>query len=87
MLVDDAFENGRIAASVPCTFGIDDRNRPSFADAQAVRLRPKDAPGFRQAELFETLLEKLPRLDRSLAIAAFRVRLIGAQKNMTSGVR
>ena len=87
MLVDDAFENGRIAASIPSTFRIDDRDRTAFADAQAVCLRPKDAAGFGQAQLLEALLQKFPCFDRSLAIAAFRVRLIGAQKDMPPRTR
>ena len=43
VLLDDALEDRRIAPAVPRALRIDDGDRPAFADAQAVRLRPQDA--------------------------------------------
>ena len=84
MLLDDPLEHRRIAPAVPRPFRIDHGNRPAFADAQAVGFRAKDTAGFGQPEFLEPLLQELPRLERPLAIAALRVRLIGAQKDMAA---
>src|ERR1051326_1333293 len=82
MFLDDPFENGRIASGVPRALGIDDRDRSAFADAQAVRLRPQDAALLRQSELFEPPFQKIPCRKSALLLAAFRVRLIAAEKDV-----
>jgi hypothetical protein len=47
MLLDDPFEDGRVALSVPGAFGINDGDGAAFADAQAVCLRAQDSTVFR----------------------------------------
>jgi hypothetical protein len=42
MLLDDPFEDCRIARSIPGAFGIDDRDRTAFADPEAIDFRAKD---------------------------------------------
>jgi hypothetical protein len=44
MLLDDPFEGRRIALPIPRAFGIDDSDRPAFADSKAVGLAAKDPP-------------------------------------------
>ena len=83
MLLDDAFEHRRVARAIPRAFGIDDRNRPAFADAQAVRFRAADAARFRKAEFLQPRFQVVPRDERSLLVAALRRRLIGAEKDVT----
>src|ERR1043166_9550907 len=82
MLLDDALEDGRIARGIPRAFGVDDGDRPAFADPQAVRLRAEDAPLLRQPELLQSPLEKLPRGETAILVAALRVRLIAAEKDV-----
>ena len=53
MFLDDPLEHRRIALPVPRAFGIDDGDRPAFADAQAVRLGAQDAALLGQAELLQ----------------------------------
>jgi hypothetical protein len=38
MLLDDSFEDRRIALAIPCAFRIDHGDRTAFADAQAIGL-------------------------------------------------
>ena len=64
MLLDDAFEDRRIAAAVPRAFRIDDGDRAAFADAQAVRLRPQDAALVGETEFLQALSSGSPRPRR-----------------------
>jgi hypothetical protein len=83
VLVNNALENWRIAESVPGTFRIDDRNRPAFTDTQAVGFGPQDTSLLGQAELLQTPLEELPCRQSAFLVAAFRVGLIAAEKNVS----
>jgi hypothetical protein len=87
MLVDDPREHRRIAAAIPRPFRIHDGDGASFANAKAIGFRAQDPAGFRQSELLETLLQKLPRFNRSVSIAALGVGLIGAEKDMAARAR
>src|SRR5688572_1686524 len=87
MLVDDPLQNWRITRAVPRALGIHDGDRAAFADAKAIRFRAKDASRLRQPELFQALLQKLPRLERSIAVAALRVGLIGTEKDVAARIR
>jgi len=87
MLVDDPREHWRIARAIPRPFRIDDGNGASFANAKTIGFRAEDPAGLRQPELLEALLQKFPRLDRSVSIAAFRVCLIGAEKDVAARPR
>jgi hypothetical protein len=84
VLVDDAIERRGIAGSVPCAFGIDDRDRPVFTDLKAMNFRPEYSPVPSETELFQTTFEVLPSYERSLAVAALRLRLIAAEKDVTA---
>ena len=87
MFLDDALDRGRIAVSVPGAFRIDDRDGPAFADAQAVRFRAQDAALLRQSQLLQSPFEKIPRVDAAIFLAAFRIGLIAAEKNVPTGDR
>ena len=82
MIVDDALEDRRIAAPIPRALGIDDRDRSTFADAQAIRLRAENAALLRQTEFLQPPLEKLPRGEPAFLLTAFRIGLIAAEKNV-----
>src|SRR5438128_1341258 len=82
MFVNDALEHRRIAAPIPRAFGIDDRDRAAFADPEAVHFAAKDAALLRQAELLQASLQEFPRREPAILLAAFRIRLIAAQKDV-----
>src|SRR5262249_12029080 len=83
MLLDDALQHWRVAPRVPRAFRIDDGDRSAFADAQAVRLCPQGAALLRQTELLQAALEEVPRCEAAILLAALRVGLIAAEKNVT----
>src|SRR5688572_25146547 len=85
MLLDDPLERRRIALAIPRAFGIDDSNRTAFADAQAVRLAAQNPALLRQSELLQALLQVVPGCDATLHVAALRLGLFSAEKNMTPG--
>lgn len=82
VLLDDALENRRVALAVPDTFRIDDRDRTAFTNAQAVGLRAENAAPIRQAELLQAPLQELPRGQAPFLVAAFRRRLVAAEKDV-----
>src|SRR4051812_27500057 len=82
VLLDDPFENRRIAPGVPRAFGIDDRDRTAFADPEAVRFAAQDAALLRQAERLQARLEVVPRGQSAFLVAALRLRLIAAEKDV-----
>src|SRR5437899_5909474 len=82
MLLDDPLENRRIARRVPRAFRIHDGDGAALADPQAVRFRPQNAALLGETELLQPALEKVPRGQAAILLAAFRVRLIAAEKNV-----
>jgi len=64
VLLNDLFQHRRVAAAVPRAFGIDDRDWPALADAQAVGLGPQHAAVVAQAQLLEP---HPPSLDPALS--------------------
>jgi len=82
MLLNDSLQHRRIALAVPCPFRVYDCNRTTFADAEAVDFRAKDAALFRELQLFEPSLQERPCGEATLLLAAFRFGLIAAEKNM-----
>src|SRR5436305_399299 len=84
MLLNDALEDRGVAPGVPRALRIDHRDRSAFANPKTVSLRAKDAALLRQAQLSQAALQKVPRRKAALLIAAFRVRLIAAQKNVAA---
>jgi hypothetical protein len=87
MFLNNALENRGITFSVPGTFGVHDSNGAAFADAQAVRLRAQDAALLRQLQLLEAPLEELPRRKAALLVAALRLCLVAAEKDVPPGDR
>jgi len=80
MLDQDALEVLGRAVPVPRAVGVDERNRPGGADAQAVDLGAQDAARVLETELLDATLEVVPTFERLLrrrAVAA------DAQKDVT----
>src|SRR5436190_5847459 len=83
VFLDDPFEHRRIARRVPHALGIDDGDRSALADAQAVGFRSENAALLGEAELLQPALEEFPRRETALFLAAFRIRLIAAEEDVT----
>jgi hypothetical protein len=84
MFLDDPLEDRRIALRVPRAFGINDGDWAALADAEAIRFRPQNAALLSETELLQPALEKLPCREAPIFLAAFRVRLIAAEKDVTA---
>jgi len=82
MFLNDSLQHRRITLSVPRTFRVDDCNRTTFADAEAVGFGAKDAALLGELQLFETPLQKRPCGEAALLLAALGFGLIAAEKNM-----
>jgi len=82
MFLNDALEDRRIARAVPHAFRIDDGNRTAFADTQTIGFRAQDAALLRQLQLLQPPLEELPRGKAALLVAALRLCLIAAEKDV-----
>ena len=87
MLLDDSLEDRRIALAVPRSFGIDDGDWTTVADAKAIGLGAQDAALFRESELLEPPLQVVPRRQPAIFLAALWLRLITTEKNMTARTR
>src|SRR5262245_43741105 len=85
MLLDDLFEHGRIAASVPRTFWIHDCNRTAFADAQAIGFGAQNATLLREAKLLQAALQEFPGREPALLLTTLGIRLIAAEKDVAAG--
>src|SRR5258708_32453586 len=83
VFLDDPLEDRRIALRVPRALGIDDGDGAAFADAKTVRFRPQRAALLGEPEFLEPALEKLPCRQAAIFLAAFPVRLIAAEKDVT----
>src|SRR5437764_14742146 len=82
VLLDDPLELRRIALAVPRAFGIDDCNRTAFADAQAVGFTAENSALVREAQLPQPRLQKFPRREPAGEVAALRLCLIAAEKDV-----
>src|SRR5215208_1446762 len=82
MLVNDPFQYGRIAFAVPGALWIHDGDWTTLANAQAVGFRAQDTALFGKFQLLEPPLQKIPCSEAAVLVAAFRVGLVAAQKNM-----
>src|SRR5882672_6896690 len=87
MFLDDPLEDRRIARGIPRALGIDDGDWAAFADAEAVRFRAEDAALLRETELFQPALEKVPRGEPAILLAALRSGLVAAEEDVTLGDR
>ena len=85
MLLDDSLEHRWVAVTIPGAFGVDDRDRPTFAHPQAVGFSAQDTTASRQAKLVEATLEILPGLQPAAPLTILGGRLIAAEENMTCG--
>ena len=84
MFLNDALQHRRIALAVPSPFRVYDCNWTTFADAETVGFRPKNAALFGELQLFEAPLQERPCDEATLLVAAFRFGLIAAEKNMAA---
>ena len=83
MLLDDFFQHIRCAGVIPNAFGVNDRDRPIGAHAQAIDLAAIDQRlGAGELQVFEALLEELPGHCGLFGGRAMRLSLIGTKKNM-----
>src|SRR5436190_14193195 len=82
VFLDDPLEERRIALSVPRAFWIDDRDRPAFADAEAVRLGAQDPALLGETQFLQPRLQVIPRGETALLLAALGLRLIAAEKDV-----
>src|SRR4051794_27736870 len=87
VLLDDPLEDRRIALAVPRAFRIHDGNRTAFTDAQAIGLGAQDAALFGEPELLKARFQKLPRDEAAMQVAALRLGLIAAEKDVAPGNR
>ena len=85
--LDDGLERWRVAPGVPGPLRVDNRDRAALADTQTVRLGAKDPAPLRQPQVLEPAFQELPGGQAPLLVAALRVRLIAAEKDVTAGVR
>src|SRR4029079_3207818 len=85
VLLDDPFEHRRIAFPVPRALGIDDRNRPAFADPQAVGLRAEDAALIGEPQFLEAALQIVPGREPARLVATLRRGLIAAEEDVAPG--
>ena len=83
MLGDDPLEHRRIALPVPRTFRIDNRDRTTLADAQAIGLGAQNAALFGELQFLQAALEELPGHKAALFVAALGRRLIAAQEDVS----
>ena len=84
VFLNDALQYRRIALAVPRTFRVNDCNRPTFADAETVGFRAKDAALLGELQLFETPLQEIPCGKAALFVTALGVGLIAAEKDMAT---
>ena len=85
VLLDDALQDRWLTRVVPSALGINDCDGATLTDAQAVRLGPQYAALLRQVQLLEPPLQKRPCRKAAFLLAALRLFLIAAEKNMSAG--
>jgi len=82
MFLNDSLEDWRVALPVPRPFRIHDRNRTAFADAETIRFRAQHAALLGQFQLLEPPFEEVPCGKAAILVAAFRIALIAAEKDV-----
>jgi hypothetical protein len=87
VLRDDPLEHRRVARPVPDSLRVDNGNRSTFTDSEAIGLRAKDSAFLGQPELFQSSFEKLPGQERPIFVATFGLCLIATQKDVPCGNR
>jgi hypothetical protein len=84
MVLNNPLKRRRIALAIPRAFGVDDSNRTTLADTEAIRLRAKNAALVGKAKLAEAPLQELPRSNAAIHVAALWFRLLGAQEDVAT---
>ena len=84
VLLDDGLEHRRVALAVPGAFRIHDRNRTALTDPKAVGLGAENAAPLLQAEFLQAPFEEIPGRQPTFLLAAFRVGLIAAEKDVAA---
>src|SRR5438046_1067803 len=84
VLLNDPLESRRIALTVPGALRVDDGDRATLADPQAIELAAQDPALLGQAELSQAPLEKFPGGEPTLAVAALWLGLVAAEKDVPS---
>jgi hypothetical protein len=84
MLLDDSLQNRRIALAIPRAFRVDDGDGAGLAHAKAVGLGAQYAV-IGEPQFDQTPLQVVPRHNRPIPIAAFRLGLVAAEENVAPG--
>ncbi len=84
VLLDNPFQDRRIAGTVPGAFWIDDGDRTAFTDPEAVRLGPENPSLVGKAELLEPALEEFPGRQAPFLVAALWRGLIAAEEDVAA---
>src|SRR6478735_2420670 len=84
MFLDDPLEDRRIALAIPRAVRVDDGDGTRLADAKAVGLCAQHAV-VGEPQLDQTSLQIVPRHNRPIPIAAFRLGLVAAEENVAPG--
>jgi len=87
VLLDDPLQRLGRAVTVPGALGVDDRDRPVGADAQAVGLGAQHAAGLGQPELAQPSFQELPGFERAVPVAAGGNRLVAAEQDVAASGR
>lgn len=82
MSLNDLFEDTFVTTAIPSPFRVDDSDRATAANPQAIGFGAIDAALPGQIQFFQSILEKVPRCQRSFSVAAFRFRRVGTQKDV-----
>ncbi len=85
VFLNDSFQHGWIAATVPGAFGIDDGDGSSLTNPETVDLGAQDTALLRKLEFLQSALEEVPGDETALAVATLRFGLVTAQKDVTAG--
>jgi len=84
VLLNDAFQDRRVARVVPRALGIDDRDGSALADAQTIGLGALDAALFGQFQFAQTSLQIIPRLVAAFFVTALGNCLIATEEDVPS---
>ncbi len=87
MLLDNDFEHLGGAGVVPDTFGVDYGYGAVLTYSQAIDFAAVDISLVRQSQFAKSFFQEFPGLQTCFLLAAFRVGLVGAQKDVTFYVR
>jgi hypothetical protein len=87
VFLNDPLQHRRIAVMVPRAFGVHDGDRPTLANAKAIRLRPIDAPVLGETELFEATLQVIPRFQGARLVTTLGFCLVTTEEDVPANGR